>query len=377
MKTALIFDCYDDYEIRIKFIKEAMERAGYTVRVFFSDFDHYAKKYVTKKRDGIEYLHANEYQKNLSCARIHSHQLFAKTCVRKAEEFKEVSLIYVMVPPNSMCKEFAGYHKKHPEVKLMYDLCDMWPESLPVSNRLKSLGAPVFNLWRSYRDKYIGKADCVLSECNLFADQIRSYVPETKLHTVYLCQEHHGSTSNIDESRISFLYCGSINNIINIDLITSFLNEVNQKKKAVLHVIGSGEQKDTLLQSVKDTDVEVIDHGPVYEEEGKQKIYSQCQYGLNLMVDTVFVGLTMKSLDYMSHDLPLINNIKGDTWNLVDQNNIGINLRNGKEEEAAQKIVSMNQKDYEKYRQNVIDVFNNSFDKSIIIKQLDRILEDL
>ena len=46
-------------------------------------------------------------------------------------------------------------------------------------------------------------------------------------------------------------------------------------------------------------------------------------------------------------------------------------------QEAAEKIVSMNQVSYEKYRQNVIDVFNNSFDKSIIIKQLDRILEDL
>jgi hypothetical protein len=136
MKTALIFDCYDDYNIRIQYIQKAMIRAGYTVHIFFSDFDHYSKSYVTKKRDSIEYLHAREYTKNLSYARIHSHQVFAKTCVKKAEEYKDVSLVYVMVPPDSMCKEFAQYKQEHPGVKLMYDLCDMWPESLPVGNTI-------------------------------------------------------------------------------------------------------------------------------------------------------------------------------------------------------------------------------------------------
>jgi hypothetical protein len=48
------------------------------------------------------------YEKNLSYARIHSHILFSKTCVKKAEEYSDVSLIYAMVPPNSMCKDFAS-----------------------------------------------------------------------------------------------------------------------------------------------------------------------------------------------------------------------------------------------------------------------------
>jgi hypothetical protein len=109
-------------------------------------------------------------------------------------------------------------------------------------------------------------------------------------------------------------------------LITSFLGEVNQKKKAVLHVIGNGEQKEKLLSEVKAAGVQVIDHGVVYDETKKQEIFDQSQFGLNLMVDTVFVGLTMKSLDYMSHDLPLINNIKGDTWKIVEEEQIGFNI---------------------------------------------------
>ena len=31
----------------------------------------------------------------------------------------------------------------------------------------------------------------------------------------------------------------------------------------------------------------------------KQEILDQCQYGFNVMKDSVMVGLTMKSMDYM------------------------------------------------------------------------------
>ena len=377
MKTALIFDCYDDYNIRIQYIKAAMERAGYSVRVFFSDFDHYSKQYVSKKRDDIEYLHAQEYQKNLSYARIQSHLHFAKTCVKKAEEYNDVSLIYVMVPPNSMCNEFAGYKQRHPAVKLIYDLCDMWPESLPVGNTVKRLGTPAFAVWRNYRNHYIGISDCVLSECNLFADEIREYVPEQKLHTVYLCQEYHETYSAIMDNQISFLYMGSMNNIMNIDLIVKILCEVNKKTRAVLHIVGDGEKKPELLSQVQQIGVEVIDHGVVYDESKKQEIYSQCQYGLNLMVDSVFVGLTMKSLDYMSHGLPLINNIKGDTWNFVEDNKIGINIENGKEKEAADKIVEVTKLHYNQYHDNTAALFHTVFETNMINNQLDKILEDL
>jgi glycosyltransferase involved in cell wall biosynthesis len=377
MKTALIFDCYDDYNIRIQYIKAAMERAGYAVHIFFSDFDHYSKQYVTKKRDGIEYLHAKGYQKNLSYARIQSHLQFARTCVKKAEEYNNISLIYVMVPPNSLCKEFAAYKQRHPAVKLIYDLCDMWPESLPVGNTAKVLGTPVFTVWRNDRNHYIGMADGVLSECNLFAEKIRKYVPEQKLHTVYLCQEYHENSSSSGNDQISFLYMGSMNNIMNIELIVKVLYEMNQKTKAVLHIVGDGEKKAELLQQVQQIGVKIIDHGVVYDETKKQEIYSQCQYGLNLMVDSVFIGLTMKSLDYMSHGLPLINNIKGDTWNFVENNQTGINIVNGKEKEAADKIVEVTKLHYNQYHENTIALFHTVFETNIIENQLDKILEDL
>ncbi len=45
-----------------------------------------------------------------------------------------------------------------------------------------------------------------------------------------------------------------------------------------------------------------------------------------MMKDEVSVGLTIKSIDYLSYGLPLINNIKGDTTKLVQDEKIGQNI---------------------------------------------------
>ena len=44
MKKALIFDTYDDYNIRIQYIKSALERNGYETMIYFAVFQKAANK---------------------------------------------------------------------------------------------------------------------------------------------------------------------------------------------------------------------------------------------------------------------------------------------------------------------------------------------
>ena len=44
------------------------------------------------------------------------------------------------------------------------------------------------------------------------------------------------------------------------------------------------------------------------------------------MKQSVVVGLTMKSIDYFEGGLPIINNIHGDTWEIVLREKIGYNI---------------------------------------------------
>ena len=51
-------------------------------------------------------------------------------------------------------------------------------------------------------------------------------------------------------------------------------------------------EKIYLWEKLNSIDVDVIDHGVVFNFEEKQKIFNQCNYGLNIMKSQVCVGLT-------------------------------------------------------------------------------------
>lgn len=65
----------------------------------------------------------------------------------------------------------------------------------------------------------------------------------------------------------------------------------------------------------------------------------RCHYGLNIMKEDVRVGLTMKSVEYFAAGLPLINNIKGDTWDFVEMEEVGVNFKPEILDETIEEIV--------------------------------------
>ena len=80
-KKAYIFDVYDDYEIRLRYVRDVFAEKGYQVTMYLSDFDHFHKeKYKTKRKDA-EYIDVLPYSRNFSVARIRSHMKFAKSCL--------------------------------------------------------------------------------------------------------------------------------------------------------------------------------------------------------------------------------------------------------------------------------------------------------
>ena len=120
-----------------------------------------------------------------------------------------------------------------------------------------------------------------------------------------------------------------MNNIIDIDAIGNILRELNKCKPVTMHVIGGGEKIDLLLDVCRQNSSKLEFHGKVFDRDEKKRILDGCHYGLNVMKKTVCVGLTMKSMDYMEFGLPIINNIEGDTWDIIDRLGIGYNIGDG------------------------------------------------
>lgn len=360
--NVVIVNCFDTYEQRVNMLYDFFKERKDDVKVYTSNYKHIDKEVRTNPPRDYIYIPAIKYKKNLSMKRIVSHIKYAKK-IFKAIPNESIDILWVLLPPNSLAKEAADYKRKHPKTKLIFDVIDMWPETMPVA-KVKNMKA--IKKWGELRDKNLEAADYVVTECNLFKEIIEKNTIVKKIKTVYFAKDSIKVNTNIKlpEDRISLCYLGSINNIIDISTIANIIKEISEKKPVELHIIGDGESRDDLINESTEAGAKVFYYGKIYDQAKKQEILDRCHFGLNIMKDTVCVGLTMKSLDYFNAGIPIINNIRGDTWNLVNNYKAGINIREKIENISFKNGLKSNSKKL--FEENLSrNIFNNDIEEVI------------
>lgn len=362
MKAVIVSSSYSYLE-RTELLAEAYKSKGYDTTIIMTDFIHASKTFVKETKKGFVFIKTRPYYKNLSAQRLYSHYKFAKDAFAKVREM-EVDLLHVLIPANSLAKEANEYKKSHPNVKLYLDFIDLWPETMPI-NRFKN--TIPFRLWKNLRDNNIEGTEAIYCECDLYK-KVLDVENNNHYKTLYWAKNNGAMEShpNLSEQHIDLCYLGSINNIIDMDLIVEMCNKINCCKPTTLHIIGAGEKKEEFLNLLRTHGIDVHDYGTIYDDSEKQKIFDQCHFGLNIMKSTVCVGLTMKSLDYFRAQLPIINSIKGDTASFVEQYKIGFNDY----KDYVEIMEEMTTEDYLLMRRNVKQLYEEKFTKSAFLMQL-------
>lgn len=372
-KKAILISCFDWYEKRLEPIRETLLAQNFDVMIVLCDFDHISKEYFAKKKSHCVYISVPKYNKNLSVNRLYSHVVFARKVYGILMDIKP-DFVYALLPPNSIAECCVRYKKKT-KVKLVFDIIDLWPESIPIGVLQNT---PPFLVWKNLRNRNLKYADYIFTECALYQDELKNVLCE-KYSTLYLfknqtecekrsidiesCKEHNNKT-------ISLGYVGSMNYIVDISSIVDVVKFFQDNGMEVdLHLIGDGEGRKHLLEELYKIKCKTNYYGKIFDEQEKIKILSKCDFGLNLMVDTVKVGLTIKSIDYFSYGLPIINNIKGDTWKIVEDYEIGYNITN-----------CINVKEILKYKNpmtknKVLQVYNELFTRKAFINNFNQAME--
>ena len=378
MKTAAIISCNDnyDYETRTKYVYDFLHEKGYVITFFVADFDHRnKKKYSTDRLDNLKYIHVRSYEKNLSMKRILSHFDFAKG-VKNELKCHHYDLVYHCAPPNSTIRVLSNIRKNR-DFKLITEIGDMWPETMPTSEGIKKILFIPLSIWRLLRDKYLFNSDVIIAECNLFKKQLEKNTGLSQIRTLYFCKkENFVNKSNVfnQENRISLCYLGSINNIIDCDMIGMFVRELAIDREVLVHIIGDGEKRDELIDLIKANGGQPVFYGKVFSEESKKEIFSKCDYCLNIMKTTVNVGMTMKSLDYFSFGIPIINNIGGDIEKMVKTEAIGFNINSNNIKSVVDAIKKCDSEDYEIMKKNVESVHEKYFSIEKFKMEMQKIL---
>ena len=372
MKKAVCISCTHHYTERLAPAEALFRREGYDCIYITSDFNHNTKEHyrVTNLPHCIQ-IPTKPYRKNISLGRILSHIRFARDTFKKVTELKP-DLIYVEVPPNSLCREAARYKKKHPDTKLILVIFDMWPESFP-NSRAKQLLALPFRVWSWFRNWGLPKADAVVTECDLFRSRLEKQLKNIPGQTLYLCRP--GATTDgvkpvSAQKEIHLCYLGSINNIIDIPTISALIGHIQKLRPVVLHIIGEGETREAFIAAVKQTGARVEFHGKIYDAAQKQAIFDACSFGLNIMKESVFIGLTMKSVDYFAGGLPIINTIAGDTRTLVETRGIGVNVDRDALDKTAARIVAVSQEENLQMRRSTLQCFEELFEEASFQQKL-------
>ncbi len=372
-KRAYLISCSDHYDHRLHVADTCLRSRGYETTYITSNFDHTAKAAFVCNVPGCVQLPARSYQKNLSADRILSHMEFARDVFRYLEkQEQQPDVLVVLLPPNFLAHYAAQYKKRHPHVKLIFEIFDLWPETFP-GGRIKKLLAPVFGVWAAIRDRNLGKADYVVTECELFREKL-GLIDDSQ--AIWLCAEPLNIEKHVPKLRedaLELCYLGAINNVISIPDICGLLRELTPHRKVVLHIIGKGERQQEFIDEATAAGAEVIFHGAIYDEAKKLEIMNQCHFGLNIMKASVCVGLTMKSVDYFRFGLPIINSIPADTQKLIDDKHVGIQLDAG----CAEKILSLTNEDCLQMRKNVTEVFAQNFTQTIIGQQYADVLNHI
>jgi len=362
---ACVATCFESNEERVGFVADTLRRKGYDVLIITSDFSHMKK--IARNNVPASYfaIHTLAYKKNLSLARIFSHMRFAKDAFEKIEA-EDPDLIWLMAPANSLIREADRFRQKNKKAKLIIDIIDMWPESLPV--RFSKDYFPL-NLWRKVRKDHISCADTLVCECDLYR-KILEKEYHGKITTIHWVKDREAIIKKADlkDDALSLVYIGSINNIIDAERIAKVIAQIEMP--VVLHVIGEGENTENFLRLTKQV-CEVIYHGPIRDEETKSEIFSKCHAGINIYKEGLYIGLTVKCIDYFSHDLPIINNIKGDTWDLVKAYDAGINLESDGTLDAERLI------ELRKDPERIEKLYRDHFTKEVFSKKCEEVIDEV
>ena len=380
MKKAVIISCFDWYEKRLYYLAERLKCQNYDVTVFTSDFDHIKKERISDRIEGVTYLKTPQYTSNVSARRIFSHIQFARYCYIELKRIKP-DFIYSLIPPNSICR-YVNKYKNNNCCVLIYDIIDLWPESFPSRILRKT---PLFGIWKNLRDCGLDKADRIVVECDYYLDEIgRNYSEKTRTLKLFkplvansisnFSNDLSKYSSQIADGQISLCYLGSINNIIDIEAIRTIVQSlIDNHFTVVFHVIGDGSSREEFIKMLESTGCDVVYHGKVFDDAVKQSILGKCDFGINMMKESVKVGLTLKSIDYFINGLPIINSIKGDTWKFVTNNDVGINY----DSNTDRLISRIKNTNISQLKVNAFECYLNNFSREKFEKDFDTILDDI
>lgn len=349
----------------------------YEIQLLCGNYDHNSKTKVHYDIDVAEEIDVIPYKKNMSLTRMISAWKFGLN-IKKRIKNMEADIIYVVGPPNSTAYLLRKTAKKKGAF-FVSDIYDLYPETIPFNKNIKKAANICGFWWWSYlRNSVINKCDCFIGSCKYYFTLLNLKECE-KLKVVPLCKSEKSvrRTEILDTDKLNILYLGALTGNYDFEGLVEIMEKINKTKPAKLSIIGDGPRKEWLLKELDSRKIPYDFLGRVYDEDMKANVMKKCHFGFNGFKENVAIALSYKSMEYMSNALALINCCKEDTWDMVNQKNIGINYNHAIIDQVVEKICQFSPEEIFEMQNCAAMQYDENFSYECYKKKMDELFENI
>lgn len=345
----------------------------YSSTILTADFVHATKSFDRLVVEDVVKLRVPGYSENFSLGRILSHLIFGLKAA-KYILLSKPSLVYICLPPNTVAL-ITALIARVVRAKVIIDIIDIWPNYNKTSGRFSNF---LYEIWGSFRTLACHLSDLVILECELY----RSYTEQIKTKKILVIPLAKKESDYVEFRNFASIDCLNIGYLGAFSKSYDFASLIEilkllKKKTINVEIIGIGEYKKNFLLELKANNIPFTDYGVVYDEDKKKEILQKWHLGFNGVVDEAIVALSYKSIDYLSFGVPLLNNLKKDTWSLVNEFEIGFNYEADSYSKVASEIDNISFEDLINMKYRARFTFEKLFSWITFSKNMDSALSKL
>jgi glycosyltransferase involved in cell wall biosynthesis len=375
MNICLVSYHYDNLsESRPNFLQSALAEIFPTAKlsIVASDFDHIRKSKIYTQNTNINRIKVCVYKKNISLKRILSYAQFSCR-IQNHSALLKADLVVVCVPDYLSAIVLLRSRDKL-KYRILIDVVDLWPEAIPVEGTIRTfLKEASLPLIKIIRNMYFRHADLITFQ----SKYLLSLFGRVGVNQAYLpmCGSELDSKDYVIarpplERGINIILLGSINNICDIESLILILNMLAIKRKVNFTVIGGGEGCQRLKLALEDTNVVCNFLGITFDSNLIRETLENSHFGYNGYKKSTEVSVSYKSLNYLKCGVPLLNSTKGDTYCLVENQQIGFNFKSGSIEQLVNAILETTDDRYNIMSNNARNVFSKYFSYETFLREL-------
>lgn len=386
MKVAIVsafVDPFNKDNSRVYSIIDMFERNGIEPVLFTTNFDHRKKKFYKLDAKTVittHFVQVKKYKRNLSLNRFISHIIFALR-LRKLikENIDKFDLIYCTTP-TTLAPFFLLKLCKQRKSRLILDVIDIWPESFFIfferyHNLVKFLLYPWYYISKfNYKHSDIviaGSKDYANYTEKLRSNKVNPYYLGIDLSKIKSLVLHSSLVITKESNEVWICYAGSLGKSYDFDVIINSFKRIQLIFSSVkLFFIGGGEEEHRIKEIIIKDKINGYVTG-VLEYSDYLKWLSYCDIAINSFKENTKVAHSYKFNDYIGVGCCVLNNLKGETWDFIEEYDIGLNFdydKNPLYDKLFYLLTNFNMIDV--YKKNCISIATTHLNKKNIYDKL-------